>query len=221
MMENVPGLKDHRLFRTFSNALQKLGYIVRCAVADVRHYGVAQRRRRLIVLAGRGMALQFASHARRMLSVRDVISELPPAGKSGDILHDYAENRSMRTKKLIARIPKNGGGRLDLPKVDQLPCHRRIDGYKDIYGRMSWDSVAPTITTGCYNPSKGRFLHPTENRCITMREAALLQGFPHAFTVANGTTKTQVARMLGNALPPEFIRRHALKIRRVILAQGL
>jgi DNA (cytosine-5)-methyltransferase 1 len=79
---------------------------------------------------------------------------------------------------------------------------------------MSWDDVAPTITSGCHNPSKGRFLHPTHNRTITLREAALLQGFPkdYRFDVSHG--KEAIALMIGNALPPPFIAAHAKALRR-------
>lgn len=74
---------------------------------------------------------------------------------------------------------------------------------------MAWDKVAPTITSGCFNPSKGRFLHPDENRAITMREAALLQGFPTNYEFPNIESKTGMALMIGNALPPPFIAAHA------------
>jgi DNA (cytosine-5)-methyltransferase 1 len=78
----------------------------------------------------------------------------------------------------------------NFPKSEQLPCHHRCDGFRDIYGRMAWDEVAPTITTGCFNPSKGRFLQPDEDRTITMREAALPHSFLSDFIVPIGTTKT-------------------------------
>jgi DNA (cytosine-5)-methyltransferase 1 len=77
---------------------------------------------------------------------------------------------------------------------------------------MAWDEVAPTITSGCFNPSKGRFLHPVKNRAITMREAAILQGFPRSYIFDLSGGKTALALMIGNALPPELIRRHAKEI---------
>jgi DNA (cytosine-5)-methyltransferase 1 len=218
MIENVPGLQSHRLFRDFLAKLRQAGYRVRYRIEDVRFFGVPQRRRRLILLAGRKISLEFAPRTNRIVTVKDAIGFLPQAGKSGDPLHDYPERRMQRTRALISSIPRNGGSRLDLARSKQLRCHQDCDGYKDIYGRMSWNKVSPTITTGCYNPSKGRFLHPEKNRCITMREAALLQSFPSSFEVAWGTTKTQTARMLGNALPPEFIRRQAIQIRQAIEA---
>ena len=73
---------------------------------------------------------------------------------------------------------------------------------------MAWDEPAPTITTGCFNPSKGRFLHPEEDRAITIREAALLQSFPPAYAFPAELGKVKLAAMIGNALPPAFILRH-------------
>jgi DNA (cytosine-5)-methyltransferase 1 len=94
----------------------------------------------------------------------------------------------------------------------QLKCHRNFDGFKDIYGRMAWDDVSPTITSGCSNPSKGRFLHPHYNRTITLREAAILQSFPRRYKFPVHYGKQALALMIGNALPPEFIRRQALAV---------
>ena len=117
--------------------------------------------------------------------------------------------------EMIKLVPKNGGSRTDLPVRFHLECHKNFpEGFKDVYGRMSWGKVAPTITGGCVSPSKGRFLHPSQNRSITLREAALLQTFPanYFFSLKNG--KQGVALMIGNALPPEFIKQHALAIKR-------
>jgi DNA (cytosine-5)-methyltransferase 1 len=132
-----------------------------------------------------------------------------------------AENeRSPKVRKLIADIPKDGGSRGDLPKRRQLQCHKKNDGFHDVYGRMAWDDVAPTITSGCFNPSKGRFLHPEQDRAITMREAALLQGFPRSYFFDATIGKSALALMIGNALPPEFIRRHAVEIRSALHSKG-
>jgi DNA (cytosine-5)-methyltransferase 1 len=77
---------------------------------------------------------------------------------------------------------------------------------------VRWNEVAPTITSGCINPSRGRFLHPTKNRAITLREAALLQGFPESYFISLEEGKYRAAELIGNALPPEFIARHARRI---------
>jgi DNA (cytosine-5)-methyltransferase 1 len=212
MLENVPGLVKDRRFAAFCKRMEQLGYRGQYCILNVAKYGVPQRRRRLIYLAGLNGEIAFASETPKMRTVRDAIAFLPPAGNSGDPLHDLPENRSDKVRNLIKKIPKNGGSRTDLSKKAQLKCHRKCDGFKDVYGRMSWDDVAPTITGGCFNPSKGRFLHPTKNRAITMREAALLQSFPRKYKFPNLHSKVDIALLIGNALPPEFIRRHALQI---------
>lgn len=212
MMENVPGLANDRRFRWFCKRMKELGYKGEFRILNAADYGVPQRRRRLIYLAGFSKAIPFANPSRKVKSVWDAIGSLPPAGDSGDYIHDLPENRSSKILNLIRRIPKDGGGRTDLPANLQLDCHKRCNGFKDIYGRMSWDDVAPTITSGCFNPSKGRFLHPVDDRNITMREASLLQGFPRRYKFPKIKNKAALALMIGNALPPSFICSHAKKI---------
>ena len=212
MMENVPGLAKNSRFKRFYDRLEKLGYIGEYDVLNAAKYGVPQRRNRLIYLAGFKRRVAFAKPMNRLKTVRQAISKLPPAGRSGDSLHDLPERRTPKVEERIKAVPKNGGDRTDLPKKHQLDCHKACNGFKDVYGRMAWDRVAPTITTGCFNPSKGRFLHPIRNRAITMREAALLQGFPkgYKFDVRHG--KVALALMIGNALPPPFVAAHARSI---------
>ncbi len=212
MMENVPDLANRAIFKEFLRSLQKDGYLINWEIQDVRKFGVPQRRRRLVLVAGKGFEIPFGKKSKSERTVRMAISRLKPAGFSGDILHDMPENRTKAMRKRIALTPKDGGSRKDLPSKYQLACHKRSNGYKDVYGRMAWNDVAPTITGGCSNPSKGRFLHPEENRNITLREAALLQTFPKSFKVPPGTNKGDTAQMIGNALPPEFVRRQALSI---------
>lgn len=220
-IENVPASHSHRSFRHALTDLESMGYVLNVQVVDFQHYGVAQRRRRLLVLGGLGWAPSLPPQARLRRSVRDLISGLPPAGHSGDLLHDFPEQRSPEVREKIKRIPKDGGSRHDLPENHVLACHRDFDGHKDTYGRLSWDDVSSTITTGCYNPSKGRFLHPTKHRCITMREAALLQSFPLSFRVPSWVAKTQAARMIGNAIPPEFAWRLGRSLRTQLATQKL
>ena len=213
MIENVPGLVDDESFQVFCGRMQRAGYCGDQDVLNAAEYGVPQRRKRLIYVAGLRTEIPFADHVPGTLTVKDAIGELPKPGESGDPIHDLSERRTPRVMKLIQRIPQDGGSRTDLPIEDQLDCHKRCNGFKDVYGRMAWSAVSPTITSGCFNPSKGRFLHPEENRAITMREAALLQGFPGDYKFPKATSKSSLAMMIGNALPPPFIAAHAKVIR--------
>lgn len=220
MLENVPGLADDSRMHQFTAELTSLGYSAKQKILDVAEYGVPQRRRRLILLAGRNGEISFARPARSKKTVREAIGQLPKSGESGDEAHDIPELRSRKIKKLISLIPKDGGSRRDLPPRFQLDCHKKCDGFKDVYGRMAWDDVSPTLTTGCFNPSKGRFLHPEENRNITMREAALLQSFPISYKLPADLGKSALAKQIGNALPPEFVRRHAAAVLKYLQQQS-
>lgn len=219
MLENVPGLGHDERLQALVRELERQGYLPRQEVFDAANYGVPQRRRRLILLAGRGDAIAFGEKARERTTVRQAFAGLPVRGSGEDWLHDVPERRAPRIAEMIRRIPADGGSRADLGATEQLACHRRLDGFHDVYGRMAWDDVAPTITGGCINPSKGRFLHPSEHRSITLREAAVLQGFPAGYKFPEDAGKFGIAGLIGNALPPEFIRRHAVEVRRHLDAQ--
>ncbi|WP_315729666.1 MULTISPECIES: DNA cytosine methyltransferase [unclassified Bradyrhizobium] len=216
MMENVPGLADHWSFRKLCRDLRELGYRVEWDVKDAQYYGVPQRRKRLILVAGRGFDVPLAKESSSLKTVRQAFANLKEPGKSRDPLQNVSEQRSKKVVELIKSIPKDGGSRSDLPRSRQLECHKRMDGFRDVYGRMAWDRPSPTITGGCFNPSKGRFLHPVEDRAITLREAAILQSFPRRYRLPVDASKEAVALMIGNALPPTFIRRHATQIAKAL-----
>jgi DNA (cytosine-5)-methyltransferase 1 len=155
----------------------------------------------------------FAPQAVRSKTVRQFIGRLPSPRQSRDPLHNYTTNTSEVVRVRISRIPRNGGSRSALGIRGQLPCHKRLNGFRDVYGRMAWNRPAPTITGGCINPSKGRFVHPQSHRPITLREAALLQTFPKSYRFSLERGRYPVALLIGNALPPEFIRRHAIALK--------
>jgi DNA (cytosine-5)-methyltransferase 1 len=216
MLENVPGAEKAPQMADVRRRLHRLGYRFRDAVLDVADYGVPQRRRRYILIGTRGAAPEFPRLVHRRRTVRDAIGHLPDPGRSGDPLHDVASRTSPRIARLIARIPTDGGSRSALPRRIQLDCHRACDGFSDVYGRMAWDGPAPTITSGFVNPSKGRFLHPEQNRAITPREAALLQSFPASYEFSMTRGKYAAAEMIGNAVPPAFARRQARALLRAL-----
>lgn len=131
---------------------------------------------------------------------------LPLKDAPHDELHKYSSLQKLNLLRLQHTPP--GKGRESWPDkvtVDgepvrlRLKCHDNNPGYRDVYGRMNWDSVAPTLTGGCLNISKGRFAHPTENRPITAREAALIQTFPPDYKFTGNWT--DIALQIGNAVP--------------------
>lgn len=212
MMENVPALADDSRMHRVLKTLRKLGYACDCRVLDASDYGVPQRRKRMILIGSRFGPVDFARRVQPQRTVKQTIGWLPRPGWSGDPLHDLTGRHGARVLSLIKRIRRDGGSRTELSERHQLECHKSTTGFKDVYGRMAWNKVAPTITTGCVNPSKGRFLHPTQNRAITLREAALLQTFPRRYRFSLESGRFPAANLIGNALPPEFVRRHAIKI---------
>ena len=218
IVENVPGLQKNWRFKQFRAGLTRAGYVHDYAVVDAANFGVPQRRKRLVLLAlrDRSIPTNWSRHSSRLTTVRDSIESLSPAGQSGDPLHDHSEQRSASVTARILATPRDGGSRVDVSAKLGLACHTRSQGYFDVYGRMAWDSVAPTITSGCHNPSKGRFLHPEENRAITLREAAILQSFPISYKFSLSRGKEHVARQIGNAFPPGLIRPIARQLRKVL-----
>lgn len=202
MMENVPGIKNYYLFDVLLKELKNLKYNVDFRIVDVKDYGVPQRRRRMVLVGSRLGKIEVAKETNEKLTVRDVIGKLK---LKNDPLHNIVEKRTHRITEMISKIPKDGGSRKNLPKKYILECHKKENvGFNDIYGRLRWDDYSTTITGGCLSPSKGRFLHPEEDRTITAREAALLQSFDIKYKFPEGISKTSLSTMIGNALPPKF-----------------
>lgn len=204
MFENVPGVKDYYLFKQMVRELQELGYDPQYEVVNVRDYNVPQNRKRLILVGSRLGDLNIDKGDYPYVSVRDAISHLPSVEDTEDEAHKIYAKHGSRIQEMIKKIPKNGGSRKDIPEYT-LECHKKENvGFNDVYGRLRWDDFSTTITGGCLNPSKGRFLHPEENRCISAREAALLQSFPEDYIIPGDIPKDKIAQFIGNALPPKF-----------------
>ena len=106
-------------------------------------------------------------------------------------------------------IPKDGGNRLafaNRPDL-QLKCFIGKDGsFKDTFGRLWWDRPAPTITTKFFSVSNGRFVHPEEDRALSLREGATLQSFPKEY-VFKANSRDKIARLIGNAVPPMYAKK--------------
>jgi DNA (cytosine-5)-methyltransferase 1 len=216
MLENVPGIVDYKLFKEIVRKLKHLGYNINYKVVNVAEYSVPQRRKRLVLVGSKLGSIEIAPGSTTLVTVKDALAKIS-INKEDDGLHRIYPRHTEHVQKMISLVPKNGGSRKDLPEQFKLECHKKNNiGFNDIYGRLSWDTVSATITGGCLNPSKGRFLHPEEDRCISAREAALLQTFPIDYKFPTEISKTDLALMIGNALPPEFSRIQAENIFRHI-----
>ena len=215
MLENVPGIVDYDLFRSIVEKLKVKGYNIDYAVVDIAKYSVPQRRKRLVLVGSKLGKVSIASGTNSIVTVKKALSKIKYI--KNDNLHKVYPKHTEEIQKKISLIPKDGGSRSALPPELQLKCHLGENrGFKDIYGRLKWDDVSPTITGGCLNPSKGRFLHPEEDRCISAREAALLQTFPIDYKFPLDIKKDALALLIGNALPPEFSRQQANNLRKHI-----
>lgn len=212
--ENVPGLAGPTyrfVLNELRDGLQELGYsITDPMVKDAAAYGVPQRRKRCIMLAALNpaslKAFRETSTEQPSRSVYDVIGRLRPL-ESGehdprDPLHRAREHSAIALARLAA-IPKDGGSRKSLPHDLELECHKGKKAFPDVYGRMRWHAVAPTLTTGCTDVTRGRFAHPQQNRAITLREAARLQTFDDDYKFTGNLS--DVSRQIGNAVPPAMI----------------
>lgn len=216
LLENVPRLATSSHFRRFVAGLQRSGYVCSWEIVDAAEFGVPQHRRRLVLVAvaeGQVPKPTVVSTAR---SVRQAIGRLPLPSRSRDPLHAYRVQTSDTVRRRLRALPRDGGNRADLPVALQLDCHMGTTGFRDVYGRMAWDRPAPTLTGGCINPSKGRFVHPSQNRAITLREAALLQGFPRSYKFDLSRGRYAAALQVGNAVPPRLAMAHALALRETL-----
>jgi len=223
-IENVPRMCSAKVFKDFVESLEILGYEVdwkSCRAAD---YGLPQTRRRLVLLASKLGSISIPSGRLAQTNyrtVREAISGLPhlEAGSADrkDPLHKSRGLSGINLERIQASKP--GGTWQDWPDRLLAPCHKKKSGstFKNVYARMEWDAPAPTITTLSHNFGTGRFGHPNQDRAISLREAAMLQGFPrkYQFVAPNeDVTLTKVGRLIGNAVPPplaEAIGREALR----------
>lgn len=226
IVENVPAvLRDHsRVVDRGHSVLEQAGYCVRSVIINAQAVGVAQRRRRHLLIAARNTTLPSEFELSQQLeqsccqprTVRWAIQDLSKTGLVRAF--DKAGTSSETNRNRIAWLFDNQ--MYDLPDTMRPPCHQ--DGghsYRSVYGRLRWNRPSQTITTGFTSVGQGRFVHPSKRRVLTPHEAARLQGFPDFFDFTAGGTidsRSVWSRLIGNAVPPHVIKavlRELLRIR--------
>ena len=219
IVENVAGMlwKRHEKYvDKFYELGRQAGYHV-CdpVLLNARDYGVPQNRKRVFILGFKKEPEQkhewppapthFSPSSDEVLNFNKpswvtskVVFKEPLSEKDPNNIH---MNHTKELIEVFKSTPLNGGSRTESNRV--LPCHQNgYAGHKDVYGRIDPEKLGPTITTGCTNPSKGRFLHPTEHHGITIRHAARFQTFPDSFVFEGGLTAGGI--QVGNAVPYEL-----------------
>lgn len=217
VIENVPGVVHDRggVVSVTANAFRELGYAVEQMVLSASNYGVAQRRRRFLLVASRrplegfADALGFSQQSER--TVRWAIGDLEM--KRSDVeTYDSAARHSADNLRRIDYLFENEI--FDLPDAQRPDCHRlRNHTYRSVYGRLHWDEPAPTITGGFGSTGQGRFVHPSQHRTITPHEAARLQFIPDFFRF-DGMRRGALQELIGNAVPPKLSYLAALELLR-------
>jgi DNA (cytosine-5)-methyltransferase 1 len=225
VMENVPELLRSAEYAAFKVRAEKdLGFLVEGDVLNAADFGVAQRRRRAIVIGTRHGTVPWPSETHGnpdlahelddWVTFREAVDGLPRVPDGVD-WHQPRKPRPFSVRRYKA-VPRDGGNRFQMQKNldraglgDLVPrCWReKPTGTTDVFGRLWWDKPTLTIRTEFFKPEKGRYLHPSAHRPITVREAARCMSFPDDFVLPEHQTMTSVARQVGNAVPPLLARR--------------
>ena len=208
-VENVPLIRSRGtdVLQRFLCLLDCLGYCYVYETVNAMNYGVPQSRKRFVLLASRLFTpeIPLPTHGEGLkpfVTVRNTIAHYPPiaAGEQHqEIPNHVTSNISELNLLRLNATPHDGGDRRAWTNKLHLSCHADYNGHTDVYGRMFWDKASPTLTSKCYSISNGRFGHPTQDRAISLREAAALQSFPDDYIFYGA--KKETGRQIGNAVP--------------------
>jgi DNA (cytosine-5)-methyltransferase 1 len=206
VVENVVGsLRDSNgVVHSVEAIFRELGYRVNVGILDFASLGVPQRRRRMIMIATKGIEVRVEElQAKYSIAERTIewaIKDI--ADKPRDLLVDRVAVPQVQTQKRIDYLFDNEV--YELPNEQRPACHRdKSHSYDTVYGRLRWDRLAQTITSGFYCMCMGRYVHPDQRRTLTGHEAARLQFFPDFFDFSPAQSRTKLAEIIGNAVPPK------------------
>ena len=210
IVENVPGLNNavgNGIYQQFRKSLEKQGFRVDADRLDAKDFGVPQTRKRFILVASRHgqPSLPSPTSDTNYRTVRDSIARFPVLShgeQSAGYINHVARRLRPHHLRIVNAIPRDGGSRCDVLDTSiLLKCHQKNPrAHKDVFGRMCWDMPSPTLTCRCTDVYCGRFVHPDQDRGISVREAAALQTFHDQYRFF-GDSITELSRQIGNAVP--------------------
>jgi DNA (cytosine-5)-methyltransferase 1 len=245
VMENVAQLLGSEEHEQIAEASQALGFRLTSAKLHAADYGVPQLRLRAFIVACRftdpadffppakthynpNNGNGDTSGRRAWRTVRDTIADLPePVGtqirqEPAPLDIHFGRTPTPLSMQRYRAIPEEGMNRFDLQSraLELTPqCWiKKTSGGTDLFGRLWWNRPAFTIRTEFFKPEKGRYLHPSQHRPITHREAARLQSFPDSFRFTG--SKFEIARQIGNAVPPLLAQRVAECVRAMLAVRA-
>ncbi len=208
LIENVPGVVHDRsaVVQRTAEALESLGFHVSSRLVDMTKLGVPQTRKRFVLVGSRrgpvdlDLAMNLHSDSERPVSW--AIDDLVGSYREG-VIYDSSASHSAENRRRIDYLFDHD--LRDLPNAERPPCHRdKAHSYVSVYGRMSWDRPAPTITGGFGSTGQGRFVHPLFRRTLTPHEACRLQFVPDFFTFPDDLGRRSMQQIIGNAAPPKL-----------------
>jgi DNA (cytosine-5)-methyltransferase 1 len=227
VIENARELITGRFSKHFASLkadLESQNYVVSDHVHFLSDFGLPQRRERALIIAAKKKYTLFSlldlwdgfAVKQKATYVRHAIGSLPSvvAGEahSSDPFHVSPRLVSEVTRRRLAAIPPDGGSWFQLidhpeaselltPSMKQKAAAEAFGSHPDVYGRLWWDRPAATIKRECGHIGNGRYTHPEQNRLCTVRELALLQGFPEDYEF-DASSITNMYRHVGDAVPP-------------------
>ena len=216
VVENVPPFLASPRWEAMAASLRQAGMTIETWELDAADFGVPQRRRRSFTVASRVGQIGAPPPSEPGGHAGKVFEGLDEAVAARDPMHRWPVPSVLAAAR-IALVPEGGDKRDILRAAPHLcpPSWERVGGNAtDVYGRMDPRAPANTIRCTFQNPSKGRYLHPTENRVISLREGARLQGIPDSWTLAGG--HYPVSRQIGNGVPVPLAEAVAKRIRQAL-----
>ena len=217
VIENVPAFINSDVWRRVTSLLQIEGFVVNVMVLDAFDFGVPQRRRRSFTFASRiGQPRPVCITRTPIRTVREAWLRLQPEPNGEN--HHIAPIPSKLALARMRVIPIGGDKRDVLRRAPSLAPRswKHVSREAtDVWGRLNWDGPSNTLRTCLQNPSKGRYIHPEQNRTISLREAARLHSIPDTWTFVG--LPTQIARQIGNSVPLSLGRSVARSVKRLFL----